>query len=70
MQAQNHTQAKNQALSSQIGSEYILEIIGSENEFKDKKLYFHCLICKKYDFPSKLEGHKISNVHRLRFLVS
>lgn len=56
--------------STQIGSEYILEIIGTESEFKDKKLYFHCLICKKYDFPDKIEEHKISNAHRIKFLVS
>lgn len=55
--------------SEEIGSEYIIELIGSEGEFKGKKLYFHCLICNEYEHPEKIFDHKISNSHRLNFLV-
>lgn len=56
--------------SEQVGSEYILELIGSESVFKDKRLYIHCLICNYYGEISTLRKHQISYGHRIKFLVS
>lgn len=55
--------------SERIGSEYILEIVGTEKTPKNKKYYFHCIICKIDVEVEKIGEHKVSNEHRLAFLV-
>lgn len=55
-------------MSAKIGSEYIVGAIGEE--FRNKKLYFVCLLCditKKY---SALGEHLSSYDHQYKFLVS
>jgi hypothetical protein len=55
--------------SEKIGSEYILEIVGNENGNKNKKYLFNCIICKSEVKLEEIEEHKVSNEHRLAFLV-
>lgn len=54
--------------SERIGSEYILEIVGKDGRIKNKKFYFHCILCN-CDFEKEIVEHKVSNDHRLAFLV-